>query len=209
MSITFYQPFLLNYPLFAVKHSAATINWGNTKSNTVAIKTNFISTVANFRAFLICFLLFINSGFRRCHLQQQRWNSYFVEIRTECSICQCMGPLKVPENLMSTHSFACTDIFSAVWGYIQEKDICIIKPAFCPNKTASHSCFCRRWPVENVKSSQMFPCKTKYSVNKNGQELVFLDDLCISGYFYLQLLFGTLTCDLLGSYWILERGKEH
>lgn len=84
---------------------------------------------------------------------------------------------------------------------MQGNDVLIIRPLF-REKTASQD--------KNVKSCRKVVSETKSSLNENGQEPVFLDDLvCISSYFYQQLLFGPLTCDLLGSYWILERGKEH
>lgn len=54
-----------------------------------------------------------NLGFRRCSPKQQWWNSYTVEIRTDCSICQCKGPLKGPENLMSTHTLS-----PALWHFL-------------------------------------------------------------------------------------------
>lgn len=68
-------------------------------------------------------------GSRHCSPQQQRWNSYMAEIRTDCSICQGKGPLKDQENLMSAHSFSCTLTFSQQYEVTyEEKDIYIIEP---------------------------------------------------------------------------------
>lgn len=76
-----------------------------------------------------------NLSFRRFSPLQQWWNSYLVEIRTDCSICQCEGPLKGPENLMSTHSLSCTLTFSQQYEVTyKEKDIYIIKPSFLRTK---------------------------------------------------------------------------
>ncbi len=70
-------------------------------------------------------------GFRHCSPQQQWWYSYMVEIRTDSSICQCKGPLKGPQNLMSTHSLSCTLTFSQRYEVTyEEKDIYIIRPPF-------------------------------------------------------------------------------
>ncbi|KAI9515752.1 hypothetical protein NQZ68_022106 [Dissostichus eleginoides] len=64
------------------------------------------------------------------HCGPQR-NSYIVEIRTGGSICQCMGPLKGPANLMSAHSLCCTLTFSQQYEVTyEEKDIYIIMPLF-------------------------------------------------------------------------------
>lgn len=146
--------------------------------------------------------------FSRCSPQQQWENFYMGEIRTDCSVSQCKGPLKGPENLMSTLSLLHSDIFSAVWGYIRGKRHLHHQAPFSVNKNGLSLLFLVT-SGQNVKSSLNMANKTKCPLNENGQELVFLDDLCISCYFYRQLLFGTMTCDLWGSYWILERGKEH
>lgn len=81
-----------------------------------------------------------NLGFRPCSPQQQRWNSYMGEIRTDCSICQCKGPLKGPENLMSTHSLPCTLTFSQQYEVTyEEKDIYIIKaPSLRTKRPLTH-----------------------------------------------------------------------
>lgn len=142
-----------------------------------------------------------NLGFRCCSPQQQRWNSYMGEIRTDCSICQCKGPLKGLENLMSTHSLPCTLTFSQQYEVTYEEK----------TSTSSRLLLCEQngLSLVSLKSSQKIASKTNYSLNESGQELVFLDDLCISCYFCRQLLFGTMTFDLWGSFWILERAKEH
>lgn len=148
--------------------------------------------------------------FRCCPKQhQQRWNSYMAEIRTDWSVCQCMGPLKGPENLMSTHSFspALWHFLSSMRLHTREKTSTSSSPLFCEQNGLLLLFLVTSG--QNVKSSQKVACKTKYSLNENGQELVFLDDLWITCYFYRQFLFSPLTCAPLGSYWILERGKEH
>lgn len=154
-------------------------------------------------------LLIVQNLWIRRFSPQQLWRNFYVaEIRTDCSICQCMGPLKGPENLMSTHTLPCTLTFSQQYGVTYEKrDIYIIKPPFLWTKRplAPQSGDIRT-------KSQTFPkgrWKTKCSLNENRQERVFLVCLCICCYFYRLPLFGPLTCNLEGSDWIQEKGKEH